>query len=129
MVIVDTSVIIDFLRSPHREKSWFYSLQSSQEVALPLIVHTEIYSGKSIWENPTNRAEADLLISTTTLLAYSAQISILAGQLKAEFGLTITDAILAATSIVYSSPLATLNTKHFSPIPHLTLLPRKLHPL
>lgn len=123
MIIVDSSLIIDFLRSSPRSLTWFYSLTGlKDDLAVSVLTHTEIFSGKSVWENDHAKAEAKDLFSELKIIPLTLEISYQAGEFVAKTNIDIQDAVIAATATVTSSSLATLNPKHFSSIPRLTLL-------
>lgn len=121
-VLVDTSVIIDFLRNSKKSQTWFYSL-AEHDLTISIITHTELYAGKSVWERPEAKTELTKLFSGLTLLPITETISEMAGQLKARHNLSLFDALIGATALVHNLELATLNQKHFQLVPEL-----KLHP-
>ena len=126
MILLDSSVIIDFLRVKDKTKTWFYKLNSeSQPLGISIISLTELYAGKSTWEKPAAKIEIDIIISGLQIISLTHDISISAGKLRADFNINALDAIVAQTAITSNSPLATLNSKHFKNIPHLKLLFQK----
>lgn len=121
-ILVDTSIIIDFLRRKDRESSIFYNLlRDKYELYASIITHTECYAGKRVWENKYAMDELELLLSRIKILPLQENISKKAGEIKAKNGIAILDAIIAATSIVHNLNLATLNTKDFAKIKGIKL--------
>lgn len=124
-VLVDTSVIIDFLRRKDKENTVFFRLlNKKQQLFCSIITHTELYSGRFIWTN--NHAKETL---TTTLLAIkilflTEEISQQAGKIRATENIAILDAIIAATAIEHKLSLVTLNRKDFEKIKGIKLLKR-----
>ena len=50
-VLLDISVIIDFLRRKKKEQTVLYLLvEGDYDLSIFLITHTELYAGKSVWE-------------------------------------------------------------------------------
>ena len=47
-IVVDTSIIIDFLRSNNKQNSLLYKL-AEEDLYISIVTHTELYAGKSIW--------------------------------------------------------------------------------
>ncbi|KKR48084.1 MAG: PIN domain protein [Candidatus Curtissbacteria bacterium GW2011_GWA1_40_16] len=103
-VLLDTSVIIDFLRRKDKEKSLFaHLLQEGNQTAVSIITHCELYAGKSVWEEKDAKEELE------------------AGQIRAKSDLNLLDAIIAATAKIYNLELATLNLKDFKKVEELHL--------
>lgn len=122
-VLLDTSVIIDFLRQKQKERTPLFSL-SDEDLYISMITHTELYAGKSVWEKESAAKELEQLFSDMIILPLQKDISKRAGAIKAKNQtLSLLDAIIAATAIHHSLPVATLNIKDFQPIKDLTLYP------
>ena len=121
-IIVDTSVIIDFLRSKDKEASLFVRLVSEgHALSISIITHAELYACRSVWENKSARNELSILLSGLSLVPLEQRISQEAGRLRASYDIDLFDAIIAASATVTNRELATLNIKHFQPIPGLKL--------
>ena len=121
-VLLDTSVIIDFLRRKDKEKSLFaHLLQEGNQTAVSIITHCELYAGKSVWEEKDAKEELEILFSGMQILDLNAQISQVAGQIRAKSDLNLLDAIIAATAKIYNLELATLNLKDFEKVEELHL--------
>ena len=122
-LLVDTSVIVDFLRQDDRSATWLYSLsQAKHHFLASIITHTELYAGKSVWEKQTAQQDLEHIFSGIKLIPLTQSISQKSGYLKAKYQLDLIDSIIAATALNQKLPLATLNQKHFSSIPSLKLL-------
>lgn len=121
-LLVDTSVIIDFLRQQEKTTTWLYLLsQPKNQLFASTITHTELFAGKSIWEKKSTFQELETIFSGIKLVPINETISQLAGKIRAKYDLDLIDAIIAATALDQKIPLVTLNQKHFSSIPHLKL--------
>lgn len=121
--LVDTSVIIDFLRSKDKTESHFYKAQEKYEsLYVSMITRSELYSGRSVWES--KKAKKDLLITfeSVSILNFTEDIADLAGKIRSTYGVDLIDAIIAATAIQNQIPLMTINTKHFKMIKGLELV-------
>ena len=123
-VLLDTSIIIEYLRQKDKEKTTLYLLAEEQNnFAISIVTHTEVYSGKSVWESKKAQTTIEVLLEEIIILKLDESISREAGKVRAKYNTNIIDAIIAATAIQHQLPLATLNTKDFKPIKGLKLLP------
>lgn len=121
-VLVDTSIIIDFLRQKDKSKTIQIKLEQSQiPLHVSIITHTECFSGKSIWEKAEAFQVLKSLFSDIKILPLEEEISEKAGQIRAKYNKNIADAIIAATSIIHNLDLATLNTKDFKKVDGIKL--------
>lgn len=122
-ILLDTSVIIDFLRQKDKENTLLYSLTKDYDLYVSIITHTEIYAGKSIWEKKQAQKEMEELFSGITILPLVIDVSEMAGKFKAyNHNSSLLDCIIAATAKVNDLELATLNTKDFIDFKGLQLL-------
>ena len=121
-VLVDTSVLVDFLRSKNKTETWFIRMAVRRNLFyISIITHAELLSGKSVWQKREARRELDDLLSDLQLIELGQNISEHAGSLRAALGIGLLDAIIAATAINHGLPLATFNAKHFQGIKELEL--------
>ena len=110
-LLLDTSVIIDFLRRKDKSESLFYKI-SEEDLYISIISHTELFAGKSIWENQEARNILSEVFSGTTIIPLTEDISEKAGYIRAHNqSNSLIDSIIAATSITSDCKIITLNTK------------------
>jgi predicted nucleic acid-binding protein len=122
MTLLDSSILIDFLRQKDKKGTLFFRLISDHEsCAISIITHAELYAGKSVWEQKRAKDELESMISGLEILPITQEISQNAGKLRAKYGIHLLDALIAQTALSHEIPLVTLNTKHFSNIPRLKL--------
>lgn len=122
-LLVDSSILIDFLRVKEKDKSSLFKLVKDQDrVYTSIIVHTELYAGKSVWEDKKKYLEVEDIFSGIMILPITEEISKKAGQIKAELLPDIVDSIIAATALSNELTLVTLNIKDFKKIKGLKLL-------
>lgn len=127
-ILLDTSIIIDFLRRKDKEKSSLFSLAAgNNELYASIITHTELYAGKSVWQNKIAKQEIELLFSGIEIIIMDKSISKEAGSIKAHYNTDLLDAIIAATAITQDLKLATLNIKDFQNIEGVKLLKGNLN--
>lgn len=112
-ILVDTSIIIDFLRKKDKHTALFFQL-ASEDLYVSMISHTELYAGKSVWEKKDARQELETLFFGITILSLDKAISEKAGYLKAHSpDISLIDCIIGATALVNNMEVATLNKKDF----------------
>lgn len=125
--LLDTSIVIDSLRRKDKENSLLYEIVNN-DLYISIVTHTELYSGKSIWENKEAKKELEKFFSIVTILPLIEEISKQAGKIKAyNHDRSILDCVIAATAISHKLKLATLNIKDFEKIKGLKLLANKNH--
>lgn len=118
-ILLDTSVIIDFLRRKDKENSLLISILS-ETLYISIITHTELNAGKSVWEKEYARKGLEDLLSGITIIPLNDEISKKAGFIKAYHSkIDLIDSIIASTAIVNNLELATLNLKDFKTIKDL----------
>jgi len=122
-VLVDTSVIIDFLRIKDKKSSYFYHLsRSNYQLYLSIISHAEFYAGKSVWQHTQAQKELQIILSNMIIVPLDEVVSQIAGHIRAGSHIDLYDAIIAATAIRHKMPLATMNLKHFIKVKNLELI-------
>ena len=120
MVLVDTSIIIDHLRQRSHDTTVLEKLFASEgegSVAVSTISVQELYAGKSTLD-PVKEGHLTKLLSKLVLIPYSLETAQLAGKLARDMSgyLRFADAATAATALLKSCPVATLNVKDFEKI-------------
>lgn len=123
-LLLDTSIVIDFLRRKEKEKTSLYKL-SEHKLSLSIVTHTELFAGKSVWEDKTKREAVEEVLCGFMILPLTEDISTQAGQIKAHLELSLFDSIIAATAIVHRLELVTFNIKDFQSIPDLKIFLEK----
>ncbi|MEK7521344.1 MAG: PIN domain-containing protein [Patescibacteria group bacterium] len=125
MVILDTSVIVDHIRQPGKRSSLdeIFEKYPNENFGISTITIQELYQGKSTREK---EKEEILLgaISSFITLPYIYDTARLAGEISrdAPTPIAFADAAIAATAILNSASLLTLNKKDFEKIENLALL-------
>lgn len=126
MVVLDTNIIIDHLRLPKGLKTSLTKIiQSNPHDAFSISVISiqELHQGKSSRE-PRKNEDIFAILNILKILPYNFKVARLAGEItrdsKKPIGLA--DAAIAATAILNSAFLATLNKKDFSGIKNLEFM-------
>ncbi len=124
IILLDTSILIDFYRKKIKHKSAFWKIAEPHRMfAISAITHFEIYSGARndqavFWYN---------LFHDFVIIPFNTEISVSALSIDAELKkknqrIAIPDLIIASTALVNNLTCATLNKKHFERIEHLKLI-------
>ena len=118
MILVDTNILIDYLRGRPDAIAWLEALE--ERTAISAISVLELYAGAR-----GQRDERDIIAlrEQLTCLPAGEEITERAGAILRHYsmshGIDIPDAIIAATAEHHGLRLATLNVKHFPMFPKL----------
>ena len=114
-VLVDTDVLIDFLRGYGPAVSFVNS--QSDRIILPAIVVAELYAGARGAQDDEEQAVLDNLLSLFRIVPIDEDIARLGGLYRRDYGpshgIGLPDALVAATAFLAGANLKTLNVKHF----------------
>lgn len=124
VILVDTSIIIDYFRKSNKKATEFYRLSQFNDFALSTISVFELEVGSA-----TQRSGAflDALLGYLDIIDLDLAATRLAAQiyrdLKADNLLIgLNDIYIAVTAMAHKLPIATLNRKHFVRIQELELV-------
>ncbi|MBI2011347.1 type II toxin-antitoxin system VapC family toxin [Candidatus Daviesbacteria bacterium] len=121
-ILLDTSIIIDYLRQKDKSKTLLYLFAHRQyKLYVSIVTYAESYAGRSIWERKEAMKILENLFSYIKILPLEEKISKKAGNISHINNLEIVDAIIAATALSHKLKLATLNVKDFKKIKGLKL--------
>jgi len=120
-ILVDTSVIIDFLRRESPQNSCFSRLAKDYNLSISLVTVVELYSGRSVRRKET-RERIDKIISAMEIFIPDLGISKEAGLLRSAHDLSLSDAIIASTALSQKIMLATLDHGDFKNIKGIKLV-------
>ena len=111
-IVIDTDVVIDFLRGEKKAIAHFKS--NAESICFSTVTVAEIYSGV---RNKKEESEIERLFSVFPVIAVTDDIARLAGKLVNQYrpsnSVEIPDAIVAATCLISDADLNTLNIKHY----------------
>ena len=111
-LLIDTNILIDFLRA--RKESVDFFNQRERQLLVSAITVAELYSGV---RGEDEQQQIQKLLNILHIVPVSASIAKRGGLLKKKFakshGLGIADAVIAATALEENAGLITLNLKHF----------------
>ena len=113
-ILLDTNIIIDFLRGKGEAIDFFQSLPGDNQLCISTITATELYAGV---KGKKEEESINLLLEGYTIHPVSFSIAKQGGLIKKKFGpshgIGIADGVIAATAIEHKAKLVTLNVKHF----------------
>mgnify|MGYP001575620405 CR=1 FL=1 len=124
-VVVDTSIIVDFLRRQTDSDSYYIQLKQKEVVVISLITVAELYSGRSAYEAKQNQYIQNI-VHTAEVVIPTQETAKMAGRLRLDYSLSLADAFIAALALDLNVPLATLNVRDLKQIDGLKMLPQKL---
>jgi tRNA(fMet)-specific endonuclease VapC len=111
VVLLDTSILIEYYRKKDKSKSVLFGLLQAPTIfAVSAVIHFEIYTG-------SNTEQSDFwneFFQKITVLPFNAEISTEAANIDAALKkkrkqIAIPDLFIAATAIHHNIPLVTLN--------------------
>ncbi len=124
IVLLDTSILIDYYRKTDKRNSvWMKLIDEGCEFAISVITKYELYSGANQIQNDFWNS----ILQTITVFPFNENCVDTAIQLQHSLKrkrkqLDIADLFIAATTITYNLPVATLNKKHFDRVDNLTMI-------
>lgn len=121
-IVVDTSVLIEFLRVNNRKTVYETILDKDFLPVLSFITVAELWAGKSVWKDREMRIVLEKLISGVKVVYPNYETLTQAGELRAKYDVSLPDCFIAALALEQKLPLVTLNKKDFLPIPGLRVL-------
>ena len=110
-VVVDTDILIDFLRGKRRAQDFLLSIFEDSIIYCSVITVAEIYAGMK----PHEREKTTELIDSLNIVDVDREIAERAGEYKRDEkrqSLELDDCLIAATAFVKKATLATGNGKH-----------------
>ncbi len=114
-ILVDTDVLIDFLRG-YDEATTFVTA-NSEDIMVSSIVVAELYAGARGGPDGADRVVLENLLGLFRVVPVSRDVARLGGLYKRDYGRShgvgLADAIIAATATVENAALKTLNVRHY----------------
>ncbi len=126
MLLIDTSILIEYFRKPNKEATFFYELAGNHsKIAISAITKYEIMVGNS----PKQVEFWQLLLSSLEIISFDEIVADEAAAIQKELKkksklIGFADIAIAATARINDLDIATLNEKHFNRIENLKLLVR-----
>ncbi len=116
--------MIEYLRSPKREKTNFIQLFRQYDIFLSVISVFELFKGA---KDQNKKQDIDTIISEINTQNFTVETAKIASEIyrnlrKKNKIIEFRDILIAATSIQYNLPIATLNIKHLERIENLKII-------
>ena len=124
IVLVDTSILIDYYRKTDKENSvWISLVRQGYSFAVSTVTKYEIYAGAT----PNQLTFWDTIFEALTVipldeLAVDTAVTVNNALKKKRKQIDLADLFIAATAVANDMPLATLNRKHFDRVNNLEVL-------
>lgn len=123
MVILDTNILIDYIRRPKVDDSYLVRMIKTKlprNLAISIITVQELYTGQSS-KIPRKEEFFLTIVNSLKVLPYEYKTAKFAGEIMrdSKFNLGFADAGIAATAILNNAQLLTLNKKDFAKIKNL----------
>jgi tRNA(fMet)-specific endonuclease VapC len=126
-ILVDTCVIIDYLRSSNKVETLFIKLLNRYDLCISVISIFELYNGGT---SEKKRSDIDTLRKEMEIIDLNYDMAKLASTIYLDLKqknklIEFRDILIGAVALDLEIELATLNHKHFTRINNLTLHPFK----
>lgn len=123
--LVDTSILIDFLRKKRKDKALLWTIRASDECFISSVTLFELYSGA---KTPRHREDIRRITKWLHSIPFDDDIASIAASIFQDLRqrnvvLEFRDIFIAATANVHRLQIATLNTDHFARVSGLVLHP------
>ena len=120
-VVLDTDIIVDFLRGFEKAKNLFEKIKEETDVIyFSAVTESELISGKEC-NKVERKTEILNLLSNFSKVAVVNEIAIKAGDFSRVYDVETADAIIAATAFLMKADLITRNRSDFEKIKEITL--------
>ena len=124
VVLVDTSILIDYYRKTDKEKSiWISLVRQGYSFAVSAVTKYEIYAGATLnqlkfWDTVFEA----ITVMPLDELSVDTAVTVNAALKRKRKQIDMADLFIASTAVAHSLPLVTLNRKHFERIDTLKLI-------
>jgi predicted nucleic acid-binding protein len=117
-ILIDTSIVIDYLRSYDRPKTPFVKLFSDNELYLSSISVFELFNGAT---SDAKKLDIEVVCKEVNILDFNLETAKIASEiyryLRSQNKLIeFRDILISASALQFTLPIATLNQKHFERI-------------
>ncbi len=124
-ILVDTTILINFLRKKNKEKTLLWKLKEMYDnISISAISVFELYAGAI-----DNKKISDVqsLLKWFEVIEFDEELGEMAGKFfialkKRNNIIDYRDLFIGTSAVFYSLEIATLNTSHFENIPNIKIL-------
>ena len=123
-ILIDTSIVIDYLRSNSRQQTNFTKLFSDNELYLSSISVFELFNGAT---SEAKKQDVEQVCQQISVLDFNLDTAKIASEIYLDLRaknklIEFRDILIAASALQHTLPIATLNRKHFERIEWLELV-------
>jgi len=123
-ILIDTSIVIDYLRSHNRKETFFIKLFVSNELCLSVISIFELYNGATTQEK---KQEIITLSQEIEVIDFTIETAKMASEIYHDLRrknklIEFRDILIASTAVQFDIKIATINRKHFERIANLDII-------
>ena len=121
-IVIDSDLFIDTLRDVKKSIEWFTTITKNEMFSIyySALTEAEVLAGKDCEDNE-NEEKAIAFLSVGKKVLVTNEIARLGGALRRKYGLSLVDAIIAATAIEVKAMLCTRNISDYKKIPNLNI--------
>ena len=114
-ILIDTSIVIDYLRSRNRAQTNFIKLFKDSRLYLSTISVFELLNGST---SEAKRLDVETVSAEINILDFNIDTAKIASEIYRDLRtknqlIEFRDILIAASALQHDLPLATLNRKHF----------------
>lgn len=123
-ILIDTSIVIDYLRSNSRQQTNFTKLFIDNELYLSSISVFELFNGAT---SEAKKQDVEQVCQQISVLDFNLDTAKIASEIYLDLRaknklIEFRDILIAASALQHTLPIATLNRKHFERIEWLELV-------
>ena len=123
-ILIDTSIIIDYLRSHNRNDTAFVNLFNNNELCISVISIFELYNGAT---SEDKKQEIVTLSEEIEVIDFTIETAKIASDVYLDLRrrnklIEFRDILIASTALQFDIKIATLNRKHFERIEKLNII-------
>lgn len=119
-LVFDTSILVDHLRGIRNATALIEKVKEGSIVGhISILTEAELFAGRDS-EDLNRRALLVELLSLFNKTDMNETIARIAGEFKRKYGISLADAIIAATAFILRSKLITQNMKDFTKIKEIS---------
>lgn len=115
-LVFDTSILVDHLRGTRNATALIEKVKDGSIIGhISILTEAELFAGRDS-EDSNRRAMLIELLSLFNKMDMNEVIARIAGEFRRKYGISLADAIIAATAFILRSRLITQNMKDFTKI-------------
>jgi len=123
-MVIDTSVFIEFLRAKNKKETTLFRIPETKQLYISSVTLYELYLGAT---SPEKNRDIQILTEDVPVLPFDDAVAKKAAEIYHLLRINnkiieFRDIFIAATALIHTLPIKTLNKKHFERIGELNLV-------